>query len=106
MQTKLSTFYLYWAPEGKLIAIVDAKDAAGARRKAPSPYRKFKGEIGVKRCTRTKIARMYQIAYFEDNEILVTSIPNGARVDTWSHGAWHDTGRLPDDIRTIAEDRS
>lgn len=105
METKKSTFYLYWAPEGKLIAIVDAKDATSARRKAPLPYRKFKGEIFVKRCTRTKIARMYQIAYFDDGEILVTAIPNGSWVDTWSHGAWHDTGRLPDDIRAIAEER-
>ena len=103
MQTK--TFYLYWAPEGKLIAIVEAKDATSARRKAPAPYRKFKGEIGVKRCMRTKFARIYRIAYFEDGEILVTSTPSGAWVDTWSHGAWIDTGRLPEDIRLIAEDR-
>lgn len=102
----MPTFYLYWAPEGKLIAIVDAKDPTSARRKAPAPYRKYKGEIAVKRCTRTKIARMYQIAYFEDGEILVTAIPNGSWIDTWSHGAWLDTGRLPDDIRVIAEDRA
>lgn len=40
-------FQLTWAPEGKPIAIVDAPDARQARRKAPLPYRKYLGEIGV-----------------------------------------------------------
>lgn len=95
-------FHLYWAPEGKLIAVVRAKDASSARNRAPKGYRKYKGEIGVKRVIRTVIARIYEITYLDTMEIVVTSIPNGAWVDTWSHGAWHDTGRLPDDIRAIA----
>lgn len=38
---------LTWAPEGKKIAIVEATTAAEARRKAPMPYKKYLGEIGV-----------------------------------------------------------
>jgi len=41
----MKTFYLYWAPEGKLIGEVTAKDAPAAIRKAPQPYRKYLGEI-------------------------------------------------------------
>lgn len=40
-------FHLYWMPEGKFIGTVRAVDASHARRQAPMPYRKFKGEIGV-----------------------------------------------------------
>lgn len=36
---------LYWAPEGRPIAIVQAKTAAQAVRLAPAPYSKFPGEI-------------------------------------------------------------
>lgn len=38
-------FDLYWSPEGRKIACVDAKDERAAIRKAPQPYRKFLGEI-------------------------------------------------------------
>lgn len=44
-QPKLSTFNLFWSPEGRLIATVTAKNAAAAIRKAPQPYRKYLGEI-------------------------------------------------------------
>lgn len=40
-------FQLYWAPEGKPIGVVCAKDARSARRMAPRPYRRYLGEIGV-----------------------------------------------------------
>ena len=38
-------FDLYWSPEGKRIATVQARDEKSAKRKAPMPYRKFRGEI-------------------------------------------------------------
>lgn len=41
----MKTYKLYWAPEGRCIAIVRAKDARAAKRKAPMPYRKYLGEI-------------------------------------------------------------
>lgn len=40
---------LYWVPEGRPIARVCARDESAARRKAPQPYRKYLGEIGVDR---------------------------------------------------------
>ena len=41
----MKTWNLYWAPEGKLIATVQARTAGAAKRKAPQPYRKYLGEI-------------------------------------------------------------
>jgi hypothetical protein len=43
----MSKYRLTWAPEGKTIAIVEAKDAASARKMAPQPYRKYLGEVAV-----------------------------------------------------------
>lgn len=45
MKAKLHTFNLFWAPEGRKIATVTAKDARAAIRKAPMPYRKYLGEL-------------------------------------------------------------
>jgi len=39
------TWKLFWAPEGKFIATVQARTERAARRKAPMPYRKYLGEI-------------------------------------------------------------
>lgn len=36
---------LFWAPEGKQIAVVEAEDESVAKKKAPQPYRKYLGEI-------------------------------------------------------------
>jgi len=36
---------VYWSPEGRVIATVEAKDMRAAKRKAPQPYRKYLGEI-------------------------------------------------------------
>lgn len=36
---------LYWSPEGRKIATVQAETAKAAIRKAPKPYRKYLGEI-------------------------------------------------------------
>jgi len=40
-----TTWNVYWAPEGRVIATVVAKDARSAIRKAPQPYRKYLGEM-------------------------------------------------------------
>ena len=39
------TYDVYWAPEGRKIATVTAKNEKAAIRKAPLPYRKFLGEM-------------------------------------------------------------
>ena len=41
------TYKVRWAPTMDVIAIVRARDAGTARRKAPKPYRKYLGEISV-----------------------------------------------------------
>jgi hypothetical protein len=38
-------FTVWWSPEGRPIAIVRAKTARAACRKAPQPYRKYLGEL-------------------------------------------------------------
>lgn len=43
----MTQFRIYWAPEGKTLAIVEAPDASAARRMAPMPYRKYLGEVGA-----------------------------------------------------------
>lgn len=42
---ELKTYALYWSPEGRQIATVQANTAQGAIRKAPRPYSKYPGEI-------------------------------------------------------------
>lgn len=44
-RVKVYSFKLYWSPEGRCIATVQAKNARAAIRKAPQPYRKYLGEI-------------------------------------------------------------
>lgn len=44
---QMKTFNLHWAPEGRIIATIKAKDEHEAMRKTPMPYRKFMGEIYV-----------------------------------------------------------
>lgn len=41
----LKKWRLFWSPEGKPLAVVEALDAKKAIRKAPLPYRKYLGEI-------------------------------------------------------------
>jgi hypothetical protein len=41
------TFNVFWSPEGRKIATVQARTARAAKRKAPMPYRKFPGELYV-----------------------------------------------------------
>lgn len=46
------TWRLYWSPEGRCIATVEARTSLSAIRKAPKPYRKYPGEIYAVRETR------------------------------------------------------
>lgn len=41
----MRTYNVYWSPEGRVIATVQAKDQRAAIRKAPKPYRKYLGEL-------------------------------------------------------------
>ena len=43
----LKKFNLFWSPEGRIIAQVEATTAKIAKSKAPKPYSKYKGEIYV-----------------------------------------------------------
>src|ERR1041385_217642 len=45
--TNMETWNIYWAPEGRKIATIEAKDAAAAKKQTPLPFRKFKGEVYV-----------------------------------------------------------
>jgi hypothetical protein len=42
---KTRLWNLYWAPSYQFIGVVYARDASEAKRKAPSPYRNYLGEI-------------------------------------------------------------
>jgi hypothetical protein len=44
----MKVYELYWSPEGRKIATVEASTAKAAKRKAPQPYRKYLGEIYTK----------------------------------------------------------
>lgn len=46
-RSKLLTFKIFWSPEGRCIATVEARNAAQALRKTPRPYRKYMGEVYV-----------------------------------------------------------
>lgn len=41
----MKTYQLVWSPTGQIIATVQAKTMKAAKRKAPKPYSKYKGEI-------------------------------------------------------------
>jgi hypothetical protein len=41
----MTTYDVYWSPEGRIIARVVARNAREAIRKAPMPYRKYLGEL-------------------------------------------------------------
>lgn len=41
----MKTWILFWAPEGRQIATVQATTARAAVRKAPPPYRRYLGEV-------------------------------------------------------------
>lgn len=45
MRGTMNSWSLYWSPEGRKIATVEAKTRRAAIRKAPQPYRKYFGEI-------------------------------------------------------------
>ena len=41
----MKTYDLFWSPEGRKIATVQARTMRAAIRKAPMPYRRYLGEI-------------------------------------------------------------
>ena len=41
----MTTYNVYWAPEGRIIATVSARSMSAAKRMAPQPYRKYLGEL-------------------------------------------------------------
>ena len=41
----MKQWHVIWAPEGRVIALVLAKTARAAIRKAPLPYRRYLGEL-------------------------------------------------------------
>lgn len=41
----LKSWDVYWSPEGRKIATVEARTARAAIRKAPYPYRRYLGEL-------------------------------------------------------------
>ena len=41
----MKTYELFWSPEGRKIATVNARNMRAAIRKAPMPYRRYLGEI-------------------------------------------------------------
>jgi hypothetical protein len=42
---RVKLYDVFWSPEGRCIATVEAKDQRAAKRKAPQPYRKYLGEM-------------------------------------------------------------
>jgi hypothetical protein len=106
---KMNTYRLIWAPGGKTIAVVEAKDIKSARRRAPKPYRKYLGEIGVELIAPivvNKVIGIYRVVWRADDKCYITSIVNGCMVDCFNleayRGIWMETGRLPDDVRDAA----
>jgi hypothetical protein len=44
----MKTWTLFWGPEGRAIAVVQATTARAAIHKAPPPYSKYQGEVYAK----------------------------------------------------------
>jgi hypothetical protein len=42
---QMRLWHVYWAPEGRVVATVQARTARAACRKAPQPYRRYLGEL-------------------------------------------------------------
>lgn len=41
----MKTFIVYWSPQGRAIATIQARNARAACRKAPMPWRRYPGEL-------------------------------------------------------------
>lgn len=102
----LRTFKLFWSPEGKHIATVEAKDRKAAIRKAPKPYRKYLGEIYADELIVRRFLRIYSIAWWASGVCTINSQINGTKIGTWEHGAWYGAlnggHEIPDDVRALA----
>ncbi len=102
----MSQFKLFWSPEGKHIATVEADDQRDAIRRAPKPYRKYLGEICAVELLVHKYLRIFTIQWWSDGKCTVCSQINGTTIGTWDHGAWygalnggHD---VPEDVQALA----
>jgi len=42
---EMKTYKLFWSPEGRQIATVEARTMGDAIKKAPMPYKRYLGEI-------------------------------------------------------------
>jgi hypothetical protein len=101
----MPTFHVYYSPEGRRIAVVSESSKSNAIRavvRKDRRYRDRRGELYAVEVLVRKHVRIYAIEWLDDDSCRVTSIANGAHVDTWSHGAWLDTGRLPADVAAVA----
>lgn len=107
---KLTSYRLTWSPSGQYIGTVQARDVVAARRKAPLPYRRFKGEIAVEVGSGppviveeipvvTRHARMYRIEWYRNGNAFVSAVVNGTLVGCLIDGQWRHDDALPDDIR-------
>jgi hypothetical protein len=47
----IKTWNVFWAPEGRKIATVEAETERQAIRKAPKPYNKYRGEMYAEECS-------------------------------------------------------
>lgn len=103
----MPTYHVFFAPEGRQIAVIaNQTDARRAKRVAANLYPKYKcalGELYALEVLRREVHRIYEIKLLSDNSVRVYSLVNGALVEMWSHGAWLDNGRMPDDTRMVAE---
>jgi hypothetical protein len=112
--SRLTSFRLTWSPEGKYIGTVQAKDARAARRKAPLPYRKYLGEIGVEEGSGPPVVHeeipvktvytrlLYRIDWYRNGNCFVSSTANGSLTGAYIDGAWGHDHALPDNVRSLA----
>jgi hypothetical protein len=64
---------VFWSPEGRCIATVEAKTARQAKRKAPMPYRKYLGEIYVELVETTDEPVVLRLPFEKGKQCQVTS---------------------------------
>ncbi len=99
-------FQIYFAPEGKLVDVRWADTSLAARRAFVREFPKYKRAQGelytVEVIASAYYNALYCVRWLGTGDIEVRGIVDNRRVETWSHGAWEEDGRLPDRIRAIA----
>ena len=73
-RSRKATWDVYWSPEGRKIATVEAITERQAIRKAPKPYRQYLGEMYA--IEAGSMERYFKLASIIDRELI--SIENGA----------------------------